>query len=273
MELLPALGAIAATGALAGLLAGLLGIGGGLVLVPALAWVFAQMGFPAHAVMQFALGTSLASILFTGLSSVRAHHHRGAVRWQLVGLMAPALMIGAFAGSHLAHWLGGEWLMRLFGVFAALLGLQMLRPSRNAVGDPDEATLRERPLPGIAHAGAAGLIGIASAIFGIGGGSLTVPYLHAVGIRMQQAVATSSACGVPIAIAGAAGYVLTGLGQHDWPAGAAGFVYLPGLAAIVVASMPMALVGAHLAHRLPASTLRRVFALVLLLVAADFLLQ
>lgn len=267
MELFPALLLMAAVGAVAGVLAGLLGIGGGLVLVPALFWVYSHLGFPADAVMQFALGTSLASILFTGFSSVRAHHRAGAVCWDLVGLMAPALLLGAFAGSFVADAIGSEGLMRLFGFFATVIGVRMLLPSRASSEDGDCGKRVGKP----AHIAGGAFIGVASAIFGIGGGSLCVPWLNAMGVRMQQAVATSAACGVPIAIAGAAGYILTGW-QQPAPAGAVGYVYLPGLAAIVLASMPMAAVGARLAHRLPALTLTRIFALILLLVAADFLL-
>jgi len=267
VDLLPALLLIAAVGAVAGILAGLLGIGGGLVLVPALFWVYSHLGFPADAVMQFALGTSLASILFTGFSSVRAHHAQGAVCWDLVGLMAPALLLGAFAGSFLADAIGSAGLMRLFGVFAAVIGIRMLLPSRPASEDGNCGKSVAKPV----HVAGGGVIGLASALFGIGGGSLCVPYLNAVGVRIQQAVATSAACGVPIAIAGALGYVVTGW-QQPAPAGAVGYVYLPGLAAIVLASMPMAGIGARLAHRLPAVTLKRIFAVILLLVAADFLL-
>lgn len=269
MELSSALIALVVVGAGAGLLAGMLGIGGGLVLVPAMVWVFSGLGFPADSIMQFALGTSLASILFTGWSSVRSHHEAGAVRWNLVALMAPALMAGAFAGSFAAHLLGSAWLMRLFGVFAALIGLRMLFSSSGSAGALERP---ERPVPAVVHVGSASVIGVASAIFGIGGGSLIVPYLSAAGIRMQHAVATSSACGVPIAIAGAVGYIVTGWHQQV-PAGAVGYVYLPGLAAIVLASMPMAHIGARVAHHLPATTLRRIFAALLLIVAADFLLH
>jgi len=200
---------------------------------------------------------------------VRSHHAMGAVRWQLVGVMAPGLMIGALAGSYVADLLGSAWLMRLFGIFAALIGLRMLFGQ----GRADVVPVAERRVPHVVHAGVAGSIGVASAIFGIGGGSLVVPYLNGIGIRMQQAVATSSACGVPIAIAGAGGFMLTGWQQPGLPAGSAGYVYLPGLAALVLASMPMAGIGARLAHRLPAATLRRLFALILMVVAADFLLK
>lgn len=261
--------AIALAGALAGLLGGLLGIGGGLVIVPALVWIFAAMGFAPATLMQFAIATSLASILFTGASSVLAHHRRGAVRWDLVRLLAPTLALGAALGSFVADWIGSDGLMRLFGIFAALLGLRMLL----ARGIPADVAAAERPLSRGVHLLAGAVIGVASALFGIGGGSLTVPYLHGLRVRMQQAVATSSACGMPIAAAGAAGFMLAGWSQPALPAGALGYVYLPGLLALALASVPMAAVGARLAHRLPAATLRRLFALVLLVVAADFLLQ
>lgn len=257
-------------GALAGFLAGLLGIGGGMVIVPVLAYAYANAGFPLDAVMQFALATSLASILFTGLSSMRAHHARGAVRWDLVRTLAIPLMLGALAGSQVADVLGSEWLMRLFGFFALLIALQMLfsrgSPTRDDPGAPPPSVALPLTLAG------GGVIGVASAIFGIGGGSLCVPWLHALGVRMQNAVATSAACGVPIALAGATGYIVAGWSRSDLPALSLGYVHLPSLAALAVVSVPMAMVGARQAHRLPAATLRRVFALLLLLVAADFLL-
>ncbi len=259
-------------GAAAGLLGGLLGVGGGLIIVPALVWVYRELLFPEQSVMQFAIATSLATILFTGLSSVRAHQRRGAVRWDLVKWLAPALMVGAFAGSQIADALGSQRLMQLFGIFSALLALQMLfakNPDTSAVSQT--LAQAERQPPVVVHGAAGLLIGFASALFGIGGGSLTVPYLNALGVRMQQAVASSSACGIPIAVAGAAGFILAGWGRADLPAGSLGYVHLPSFAAIAIASIPLAMVGAKLAHRLPAVQLRRIFALVLLLVAADFL--
>lgn len=258
------------TGALAGLLAGLLGVGGGIVIVPVLAYAFASAGFPADAVMQFALATSLASILLTGLSSVRAHHARGAVRWDLVRTLAVPLMLGAFLGSHVADALGSVWLMRLFGIFGILIGIQMLWTRAAQADDPDAP---EPQIPAVRNALAGSGIGVASAIFGIGGGSLTVPYLHGAGVRMRKAVATSSACGVPIALAGSIGFVLAGLTRSDLPPGALGYVHLPVFVALAVASVPMATVGARLAHRLPAATLRRIFGILLVAVGADFLLR
>lgn len=261
-------------GAVAGLLGGLLGVGGGLIIVPALVWIYRAFSFPEQSLMQFAIATSLATILFTGVSSVRAHQRRGAVRWDLVKWLAPALMAGAFAGSQIADALGSERLMLLFGIFAALLALHMLfaKHSDAGTGAGEQTTAQtERQPPVIVHGVAGLLIGFASALFGIGGGSLTVPYLSVLRVRMQQAVASSSACGIPIAVAGAAGFMLAGWGRADLPAGSLGYVHLPSLAAIAVASIPLAMVGAKLAHRLPAVQLRRIFALVLLLVAADFL--
>jgi len=275
IDLLPVLLASALVGALAGVLAGLLGIGGGLVIVPALVLIYAAQGFDSSIVMQMAVATSLASILFTGLSSVRAHQERGAVRWDLVGSLAPALMLGAFAGSHLAEAVGGDWMKRLFGIFAALIGLQMLLARRPALAEAEVVAESPDMTRGrrLGNGVAGFVIGVASAIFGIGGGSLVVPYLNATGVRMQQAVATSSACGVPIAIAGATGFIVAGWANTHLPVGAVGYVHLPSLAALVLASMPMARMGAGLAHRLPATVLRRVFALLLMLVAAGFLLH
>lgn len=257
-----------AVGSIAGLLGGLLGIGGGLIIVPALVWVYGSLNFPASQVMQFAIATSLASILFTGLSAVRAHHQRGAVRWDLVKWLAPSLIVGAFTGSQIAHAISGQLLMKMFGVFAILLALQLLFAKNTegmaAVGSPYQPTRLVHSVTGF-------IIGTASALFGIGGGSLTVPYLRAIGIQMRQAVASSSACGMPIALAGTVGFVFAGWAHEDLPPGSLGYVHFPSLAALVAASVPMAIVGARLAHRLPALHLRRVFALTLLLVATKFL--
>lgn len=263
MLLLPVL----LTGALAGLLAGMLGIGGGLVIVPALAWLYAARDFPPDAIMQMALATSLASILFTGASAVRAHQRRGAVRWDLVRRLAPALVVGALAGTYLAEAIGSAGLQHLFGAFAAALGVRMLLAGAADAGE----TAAERPAGRGLHLLAGGGIGIASALFGIGGGSLTVPYLSALRVRMQEAVATSSACGLPIALAGTAGFVWVGLDHAALPSASLGYVHLPSLAALAVASVPMAALGARLAHRLEGRRLRQVFAVVLLLVAAEFL--
>lgn len=257
-----------ATGAVAGLLAGLLGVGGGLVMVPALVVLLAKAGTPPALVMQMALATSLGTIFFTGISSVRAHHALGAVRMDLVRQLAPMLLLGSFAGTFVADALGSARLELLFGLFAAAIGLRMLFAKAGKAGGHD---VPERAAARGAHPLAGTAIGVASALFGIGGGSLTVPWLTRFHVRMQQAVATSAACGLPIAMAAGTGYIIAGWEKPGLPAASLGYIHLPSLLALAVASVPMAKVGARLAHRLPAAILKKVFAAVLLLVAGNFL--
>jgi uncharacterized membrane protein YfcA len=251
-------------GAVAGTLAGLLGVGGGLVIVPVLALVFRHGGFDPAIIMHLAIGTSLATIVFTSISSVRAHHRRGAVLWSLVWRLAPGIVLGALLGAALADAMQSLWLSRLFGGFELLVALQMalgLRPAPH------------RGLPGAAGMlGAGGVIGTVSAIVGIGGGTLTVPFLSWCNVQMRNAVATSSACGLPIAVAGALGFVLTGLGTPGLPAWSTGYVYWPAFLGIVIASVAFAPLGAALAHRLPAAGLKRVFAVLLAVIGMRFLL-
>lgn len=250
-------------GAFAGLLAGLFGVGGGLVIVPVLALLFARAGFDPEVLMHLAIGTSLATIVFTSLSSVRAHHRRGAVRWELVWRMAPGIVIGAWLGAAMAERLHGEWLRTFFGVFELLVALQM---GLNWRASP------QRGLPGGAGMGlAGGAIGAVSAIVGIGGGTLTVPFLQWCNVPMRQAVATSAACGLPIAVAGALGFVVSGWGNGQLPPLSSGFLYWPAFAGIVVASVLFAPLGARLAHSLPAPRLKRFFALFLALLGLRML--
>jgi hypothetical protein len=253
-----------AIGAVAGVLAGLLGVGGGLVIVPTLVWVYRAHGFDEAIVAHLAVGTSLATIVATSVSSVRAHHRRGAVRWPLVARLAPGIVIGTWVGAAVADRLSTTWLQRVVGVFALTVAVQMLRRVRPA---------GHRDLPGKAGMTAAGgLIGGLSGIVGIGGGSLTVPFLTWCRVDIRNAVATSAACGFPIAIAGAVGFILTGWSVPSLPAGSTGYVYWPAFAGIALASVLSAPLGAHLAHTLPVVVLRRVFAVVLALVGAKLLL-
>jgi uncharacterized membrane protein YfcA len=251
-------------GALAGLMAGLLGVGGGLLIVPVLLWAFELLGFPYQVLMHLAVGTSLATIVVTSLSSILAHNRRGAVRWELVRQLAPGILLGAWIGALVADWMSGDWLRRVFALFALFVGTRMLLGLRVRVG---------RDLPGrVGFWGAGGVIGAVSALVGIGGGSLTVPFLHASGVDMRQAVASSSACGLPIALAGATGFVWTGWADPGLPSGSTGYVYWPAFAGIVLTSMLLAPVGARLAHSLPVQALQRVFALLLLGVGLKLLL-
>lgn len=251
-------------GALAGLMAGLLGVGGGLVIVPVLLWVFGLLGFDSRVLMHLAVGTSLATIVVTSLSSIRAHHRRGAVRWELVRQLTPGILAGAWIGALVADWMSGQWLRRVFALFVLFLGIRMLLGLRLPVG---------RELPGRAgFLGAGGIIGAVSALVGIGGGSLTVPFLHASGVDMRHAVASSSACGLPIALAGALGFAWTGWSEPGLPPGSTGYVYWPAFGGIALTSVLLAPVGARLAHSLPVRTLQRVFALLLLGVGSKLLL-
>ncbi len=245
----------AVLGLFAGIAAGLLGIGGGLLIVPVLAGLFATQGYPEAIVMPLALGTSLATIVFTSLSSLLAHHRRGAVRWPLMGQLSAGIVAGGWLGGYLARWLGGPALAIVFGVFELLVAAHMLFGRAPAAhrGPPGPG----RNLP------AGTVIGIVSALLGIGGGTLTVPWLvwHRVAIR--EAVGTASACGLPIALVGALGYILAGQGMESLPGGSTGFVHWPAVAAISLTSVLAAPSGARLAHSMPQQRLKQVFALLL----------
>lgn len=255
-------------GAVAGLLAGLLGIGGGAIIVPALLWLFAlpaPFGLTVEAglIPHLAVATSLASVIATGGASTLAHHRRGAVDWTMFGRLLPGLLIGAWLGAVIATWLPGVWLKRLFGVFLIYQGARMLmrRPS-----GPSPAAVARWTL-----ALAGGGIGALSAMLGIGGGTLVVPFLGRSGVPMHRAVATASACGVPLALAGSIGFVVSGWQRAGLPADSIGFVHWPTALALILASVPLATLGARLAHRLPTTTLKRVFAALLLLIGVRLL--
>lgn len=251
-------------GALAGVLAGLFGVGGGLVIVPVLVFSFTLHGFAPEILTHLAIGTSLATIVFTSFNSILAHHRRGGVRWPLVLWMTLGIVIGAALGSLTAKAIQGPMLQKIIGVFAILMAVQMtlgLLPKSNgkAPGKP------ELSIAGV-------VIGWASAIFGIGGGSLTVPFLCWRSVPIQQAIATSAACGLPIAIAGALSFIVVGWQNQLLPEWSFGFVYLPALIGIAATSMVFARLGANLAHRLSPKLLKRLFALLLVTVGINFLI-
>lgn len=252
-------------GSLAGVLAGLLGVGGGLVIVPVLAWVFSRAGVDPQVIMHLAIGTSLATIVFTSLSSIWAHHRRGAVLWAAFRSLAPGIILGAVLGALLADKLPSETLRWIFGVFELVVALQMglsLKPAPH------------RDLPGgWGMSGAGSVIGLISSVVGIGGGTMTVPFLQWCNVPMRQAVATSAACGLPIAIAGAMGFVFAGWNANALPSWSSGYLYWPAFMGIVAASMVFAPLGAWLAHRLPAGILKRFFALFLAFLGLRMLLS
>lgn len=251
------------TGAGAGFFAGLLGVGGGIIVVPVLAMLFAGLGFPAGEVLHLALGTSMATILFTSLSSLRAHHAHGAVLWEALRGLTPGVLAGTLFGAQLAARIPSRALAIFFVGFMLFVAVQMLANFR----PPPSRRLPGRP--GLAAAGL--VIGVVSSLAAIGGGALTVPFLVWCNVRPHTAIGTSAAVGLPIAVGGSLGYVWNGWGHAGLPPGSLGFIYLPALGCLLAASVLTAPLGARLAHRLPVQTLKRVFAGLLVLLAGKML--
>ncbi|WP_404416576.1 sulfite exporter TauE/SafE family protein [Vreelandella aquamarina] len=251
-------------GAVAGTMAGLFGVGGGLIIVPVLALAFEWQGIAPEVLMHLAIGTSLATIVITGASSAYGHFRKGSVDKPWFMALLPGLMLGAIAGVFVADNLSGTLLGTLFGVFVLLVALKMMMGLSPKPGSQ---------APGKRVMVAAGtVIGAISALFGIGGGTLTVPWLSRCGANMTQAVGTSAACGLPIAVFGALTFIVVGWGHPLLPAATTGFVMWPAFVGIVLASVLFARLGVRLAHVLPAHVLRYAFATLLTLVGLRFIL-
>lgn len=250
-------------GAVAGFLAGLFGIGGGLVIVAVLVMAFSALGFSQEVLVHLAVGTSLATIIPTSISSSLAHHRKQGVKWAWVKIITLGLALGALVGAWTASLLSGLALQAIIGVFVILVAIQMLlklEPKPRAT-EPHRLVL----------ASAGGFIGWASTIFGIGGGTLSVPFLTWCNASMRQAVGTSAALGFPIALFGALGNVWAGWQHPELPELTTGYVYWPALIGISVASVPFARLGARLAHFLPELLLKRLFALMMFVVGLKLL--
>jgi uncharacterized protein len=254
-----------AVGAFVGFMSGLLGIGGGSAMVPVLVFVFGAKGFASAYVLHLALGTCMATILFTAASSVRSHHQRKAVNWRLLARLIPAVMLGTFAGALAASWLDARLLSVVFTLLIYYAATVLLI-------DRKPAARRELPGPaGLSIVG--GVIGLFSSLTATGGASLMVAYLVSRNVTVHEAIGTAAAASWPLALAGTIGYIVSGLAVSGLPAWSLGYVYLPALAWIVLASMLMAPLGAAVAHRTPGNTLRRVFAFVLYALATSMLLR
>ncbi|QRF60778.1 MULTISPECIES: sulfite exporter TauE/SafE family protein [Variovorax] len=247
-----------------GFLAGLLGIGGGMVMVPFITIIMGHRGVPADLAVKMAIATSMATIIFTSVSSVRAHHKRGAVRWDIVKRLAPGIVIGSLVGSlGIFALLKGTALAIVFALFVGFSATQMFL---------DRKPKPTRQMPGTAgQLGAGGAIGLVSGLVGAGGGFISVPFMTWCNISIHNAVATSAALGFPIAVANVAGYVISGQTVQGLPAGSFGYIWLPALAVIAVCSVLTAPLGARAAHNLPVKKLKRVFASILYLLAAYML--
>lgn len=253
-------------GLAAGFLAGLLGIGGGMLLVPFLNFILSQRGVAPGLAVKMAIATSMATIIFTSLSSVRAHHRRGAVRWDLVKGLAPGILAGGLlSGAGLFALVKGAWLALVFAAFVSFSGWQMLRNSRPAPS---------RQMPGaMGQFGAGAGIGLLSGMVGAGGGFVSVPFMVWCNVPVHFAVATSAALGFPIALANTVGYVVGGTGLAPALPGSFGYLYLPALALIAAASVSMAPLGARAAHAMNVAQLKKAFAVLLFALAAYMLYQ
>lgn len=251
-------------GLVTGFLAGLLGVGGGMLLGPFLTLILSLRGVAADLAVKIAIATAMATIVFTSISSVRAHHQRGAVRWDLVKGFAPGIMLGgALAGAGVFAVLKGTFLAIFFAFFVSFSATQMILDKKPKPG---------RQMPGMAGQFAAGsVIGFFSGLVGAGGGFISVPFMLAHNVSILNAVATSAALGFPIALANTTGYIFSGSGVQGLPEHALGYVWLPALAAIACGSVLTAPLGARMAHRLPVGRLKKIFAALLYSLAAYML--
>ncbi|MCF6218265.1 MAG: sulfite exporter TauE/SafE family protein [Gammaproteobacteria bacterium] len=254
-----------ALGLIAGATAGLLGLGGGVIIVPALYMLFGAQGLPSEQVMHMAIGTSLATIIFTSLSSIYSHHQQGSVQWPQLRQLLPGIILGVVAGSLMADQLESRTLRILFGFFELLVAAQILFSL--IPKSPRSAHSRW------VYSVAGSATGAVSALLGIGGGSLMVPFLSWCGVNMRRAVATSAACGFPIALVGTASFIWLGEANHQqalpW---AVGYIYLPALAGILLTSLLTARLSAQRVHKIPQLILKRIFAAVLVLVGLKMIL-
>lgn len=250
-------------GAFTGLFAGLFGIGGGGIMVPVLTFIFVKLAFPAEHLVHMALATSMAAIIPTSIASLRAHHRRDAVLWSVIVKIAPGILLGTFAGTFLASYLSAKPLAIFFSCFMAFVALQMV--------------LDRKPQPSRQLPGTFGLMGIGSGIGGIsalvaiGGGTLTVPFLTWCNVALPVAIGTSAAVGLPIAVAGAVGYLINGWSVENLPAYTLGFIYWPAVVAIASASFFTAPLGARLAHSLPIPLLKKCFSVLLISLSLQML--
>ncbi len=255
---------LALLGICTGFLAGLLGIGGGMIMVPFLTFMLSQRGIDANLTVKMAIATSMATIIFTSISSVRAHHKRGAVRWDLVKGLAPGIVLGSMIASMgVFAMLKGANLAIFFGLFVGFSATQMFL---------DKKPAPSRQVPGTAGLVAAGsAIGFLSGLVGAGGGFISVPFMAWCNVAIHTAVATSSALGFPIALANVAGYVISGMSVTGLPDDAIGYIWVPALVVIALCSVFTAPLGAKAAHSLPVKKLKRIFAMILYALAAYML--
>ena len=257
--------AYAAIGAAVGFFAGMLGIGGGAIMVPLLVIVFEAQGLPKAQILHLAVGTAMATILFTSVASVRAHAARGAIRWDIAWNITPGILLGGLFGSWIASFIPPLWFAAVFTAVIYVAATNLLL---------DRKPKPSRQPPGFAGMTAFGfVVSAVSALTAIGGAFMTVPFMLWCNVPLLSAIGTAAAIGFPIALSGTIGFIATGLSDTGLPPHSVGFVYLPAVAGIVVASMLMAPVGAATAHRLPTVWLKRIFAILFYVMATRMLLS
>ena len=251
-------------GAVAGLVAGIFGLGGGIVIVPTLIFTFSYLHFPTEVLMHLAVGTSLSTILFTSLSAIYVHYKKLAIDWPLAIKLSLGMLLGGLIGAYLAEFMSGELLQRIFAVYCISVTLQMwFAWSPKAI----------LPLPSRIGCGLlGGAIGITAGLFGIAGGSLVVPVLTVYRVKITQAIATSAVTGFPIALSGTIGYIIMGWNNPVLPENSLGYVYCPAMLGIVLSSTVFAKFGALLSHRVSPRKLKKLFAVMLLLIAVKLLI-
>lgn len=250
-------------GAIAGTFAGLLGIGGGIIIVPVLALVFHAQGISDDVLMHVSIGTSLATIVITSLASIREHQKHQAIQWPVFKQITPGILVGGLLGAVIAKLIGGEALRLIFGIFMLVVAAQMI------FGNTSKPHRQLPNTSGMLIAGTA--IGTMASLMGVGGGSMSVPFLTWCNILIRNAIATSAAIGLPIAVAGVTGFIITGWGVEHRPVWSVGFVNLPAFASIVVASTLCAPFGARITHRISPARLKLLFGYFLLLLSIKIL--
>jgi uncharacterized membrane protein YfcA len=262
--LMPFIIGLLVTGVVSGIAAGLLGIGGGAIIVPALSAALGFLGFDSDVVQHVAVGTSLAIIIPTGIASARAHHKRGAVDIEILKLWAPVIVVTTLVGGLMARWYSGDVLRIVFGVMALLIAANILLPFQQRL----MGHLKNSPTT---HRVSAGIVGYISSLMGVGGGSLSVPTIHAFGASMHKAVGTGAAIGVFIAISGTIGFIISGWGVAGLPPYSVGYINLIALVLVGATASLCAPIGATIAHKLPQRTLKIAFAVFLCFVGLNMI--
>ena len=245
-------------GSFAGILAGMFGVGGGIIIVPVLVFVFSFLGFEDSYLVHIAIGTSLATIFFTGISSTRSHYLKGSIDAKAFFPIAMGISFGAILGAFIASSLDGDMLRKIIGIFAFLIAIQMMfNQNRNVKKSTNQIVSM---LTGVG-------IGSASSVLGIGGGSFTVPFFKYNGIDMKTSIGTAAACGIPIAFFGSLSFITIGLNEQGLPPLALGFIYMPAMFLISLASVFTASIGAGMAHAISDKILTILFSTLMILIS------